>query len=180
MPLLSPLKSQLPLSFPTHLHSSHFLYKYTRTTNPSRRIKAMEKIRSSICFSCCFRADADVDPHEPRKSSTATSSSSSLMQTSTTWIRSKAQEIPDMRGKCGRFVSVIGKNGKSRRHNSMDFSYDPFSYALNFDEGLDFNDESGFPPSEYRYKSFSSRLPASPPQPPPAQATAATAPVPAQ
>lgn len=44
-----------------------------------------------------------------------------------------------------------------------DFKYDPLSYSLNFDEGLDNDDYDASNVMYNRYRSFSSRLPVSPP-----------------
>ncbi|CAA6672275.1 unnamed protein product [Spirodela intermedia] len=53
-------------------------------------------------------------------------------------------------------------------------SYDPLSYALNFDEGPDFDDDGGeISPAEFRYRNFSSRLPPTPPHLIPAESAAA-------
>lgn len=46
-----------------------------------------------------------------------------------------------------------------------DFKYDPLSYSLNFDEGPDNDDYDASNEMYNRYRSFSSRLPASPPAP---------------
>ncbi|RVW53804.1 hypothetical protein CK203_088561 [Vitis vinifera] len=57
---------------------------------------------------------------------------------------------------CFRGLELAGSLSKRRHRNSVDFSYDPLSYALNFDDGE--NDEAQM------MKSFSARLPALPPQ----------------
>lgn len=131
------------------------IYNYTAVPVIVCRIPEMDKIKSSICFSCCFGSEPNRDHRDTQQQST----SFSLMQTSSTWIRSKAQELPGIRGKCRGLISRIGKN---RRHHSTDFRYDPFSYALNFDGGPDFDEDGDGSSSPYKYKSFSSRLPASP------------------
>ena len=127
--------------------------------SPSSSLK--HKIHSSICFSCCFRSSAaaelDDDGHPP-----------SLIRSSSTWIRSKAQEIPEIKEKCWTMISRVGRHHR-RGGQFADFRYYPLSYALNFDEGtgddLDFADED-----EFQYRNFSSRLPASPPERPRAAA----------
>lgn len=135
----------------------------------------MDKLKSTICFSCCFRG-SDVDPlaHQTPATAPGSSASASMIRASSTWIRSRASELPE---RCGAIVSRFGKNAhqqhqqqrRRHHHGSADFRYDPLSYALNFDDGPDFDEEAdGEPasPSQYRYRSFSSRLPQSPPMPP--------------
>lgn len=120
---------------------------------PSSSLK--DRVRSSHCFSCCFRSSATADfelggDHPP-----------SLIRSSSQWIRSKAHEIPEIKEKCRTIIARMGR-AHHRKCQSADFRYDPLSYALNFDEGngddLEFVDEE-----EFRYRNFSSRLPASPP-----------------
>ena len=115
-----------------------------------------QRIRSSNCFSCCFRGRAteteESSPGEVQPS---------LMQTSAAWMRSKVDEIPALREKYRNLASHIGR---SRRH-SIDFRYDPLSYARNFDEGQDFEEEDEVSPADLRYRSFSARLPPTPPHP---------------
>lgn len=119
--------------------------------SPSSSLK--HKIRSSICFSCCFRSSAagdDLDGDHPP----------SLIRSSSVWIRSKAHEFPEIKDKCRTLISRMG--GRHRRGHSADFRYDPLSYARNFDDGngddLDLVDEQ-----HLGYRNFSRRLPASPP-----------------
>ncbi|KAG1327087.1 hypothetical protein COCNU_01G010210 [Cocos nucifera] len=123
---------------------------------PASSIK--NKLRSSICFPCRFRgagfespvAGATTDEERPL----------SLIRSSSVWLRSKAQELPEIKDRC---CSLISRMGRQRRQSS-DFRYDPLSYALNFDEGFE---DDALADEEFRYRSFSSRLPASPPAPPP-------------
>lgn len=102
------------------------------------------KIRSSLCLSCCF-------PHHRVKPRIVRSSSLQSKSRSTT------TDFPHlMKEKCCNFISQIGRH---RRRHSADFHYDALSYALNFDD--DASDER--PIDDLR--SFSARLPASPPPP---------------
>ncbi|KAJ7958551.1 Interleukin-2 receptor subunit beta like [Quillaja saponaria] len=74
------------------------------------------------------------------------------------WLKkSMANESPDFRGRSARFI--ISRSGwRSHRHfHSVDFSYDPSSYALNFEDDTRLTDAEDFP-----LRNFSSRLPASP------------------
>ena len=78
------------------------------------------------------------------------------------WLRSTAQDLPEIRDRCRNLIS----RWKSRRHHqyhSSDFSYDLSSYALNFEDDNSRDDE--FP-----LRNFSSRLPASASPSPPSAA----------
>ncbi|XP_020102680.1 uncharacterized protein LOC109720177 [Ananas comosus] len=106
-----------------------------------------QKLRSSVCFSCCFGAGGDADDEY------GGDGAPSLLRSSSTWIRARAQEIPDLVARMRR-----------RRRFAGDFGYDPLSYARNFDEGAE--DDAADPAGEgFRYRNFSSRLPASPAPP---------------
>ncbi|KAJ0989524.1 hypothetical protein J5N97_007880 [Dioscorea zingiberensis] len=104
-----------------------------------------QKIRSFLCFSCCFRGDPDDAP-----------AAASLLRSSSAWVRSKAPEVAD------RCRSLASRMGKQRRH-SVDFRYDPLDYALNFDDGPEAREGGDHAGDAFKYRSFSSRLPASPP-----------------
>ncbi|XP_039141178.1 uncharacterized protein LOC120278450 [Dioscorea cayenensis subsp. rotundata] len=107
------------------------------------------KVRSFLCFSCCFREDSDDAP---------TTTSTSLLRSSSAWVRSTAPEIAD---RCRSLASRIHR----QRRRSVDFTYDPLDYALNFDDGFDAAaaGDGGVSFDGFKYRSFSSRLPASPP-----------------
>ncbi|XXG58983.1 hypothetical protein AAC387_Pa04g1154 [Persea americana] len=110
-----------------------------------------QKLRSSICFSCCFgardRREEEIEVEQPDEQPR-------FIRASSTWLRSRAQELPELKDKCRNLISRIGKS----RRQSSDYRYDPLSYALNFDEGSDESLED-----EFRFRNFSARLPASPP-----------------
>ncbi|KAG9456220.1 hypothetical protein H6P81_000728 [Aristolochia fimbriata] len=108
------------------------------------------KLRLMLCLWCCYRGErrqsgitAPEAEEKPR-----------LLRSSSAWLRSRAQEIPELREKCR---SMISRMRRSRKHSSTDFRYDPLSYALNFDEG---EDETQL--DDFRYRNFSSRLTATP------------------
>ncbi|KAK8936631.1 hypothetical protein KSP39_PZI011739 [Platanthera zijinensis] len=143
---------------------------------PSSTVK--QKIGSKSFFSCCFRGGKSAGEQEGPSAAAA----SSLIRSSSTWMRSKASELllnPDLKE---RYRAMMARmQGKSSRrgggggygHDQL-FGYDPLSYALNFDEGAaGDDDDSAVDPHEDQedyfrrqcYRNFSSRLPASPPQP---------------
>ncbi|XP_057968339.1 uncharacterized protein LOC131157900 [Malania oleifera] len=117
------------------------------------------KLKSSLCLSCCFRSarretlDSPSD-ERPR-----------LIRASSSWLRSRAQDLPEIRDKCRNIMSRIGRS----RRQSHDFRYDPLSYALNFDEGFEESYDDEFP-----LRNFSARLPAA--KPPPGSAASPTVP----
>ncbi|XP_027333583.1 uncharacterized protein LOC113848320 [Abrus precatorius] len=110
------------------------------------------RLRSSLCLSCCF-------PHHrvrPRFVRSASLHSKS---------RSTDFPFPHLKDKCCNFISRIGRH---RRRHSADFHYDPLSYALNFE------DDAGDEKSVDDLRSFSARLPASPPPKPSSNSPANT------
>lgn len=123
-------------------------------TKQQQRLSRKAKQRLSICFSCiCFRSICPRRDEQPNQRPRFSRTSSSPYQ----W--SRKPEIRELKERCRSFISRIGK---SPRKNSDDFRYDPLSYSLNFDDG---SNESGQP--EFPFRSFSARLPASPPPRPP-------------
>lgn len=131
-------------------------YDHGDQGSPRRRSRLGE------CFSCCFGGGGGGgggvggEGYEPPQES----QTASFVRSSSTWIRSKAQEIPEIKEKCRGLISRMAKP----RRQSGDFRYDPLSYALNFDEGPDFDGDGGeISPAEFRYRNFSSRLPPTPP-----------------
>ncbi|XP_021887759.1 uncharacterized protein LOC110807047 [Carica papaya] len=68
------------------------------------------------------------------------------------WLKSTAHEL-EIKGKCRSLVARIGRKGGRKRHGSADLSYDPLTYALNFEEDRVYDEE--FHPV------YASRLPAS-------------------
>ncbi|KAK1323462.1 hypothetical protein QJS10_CPA02g01195 [Acorus calamus] len=132
------------------------------------------KLRSS-CFGCFFRSSSSRrggPDSPPADGGGGGDDRPRLIRSSSAWIRSRAQELPELRDKCRNLISRIGRGRSTAvgRTGGGDFRYDPLSYALNFDEGDD--DDDSLAADEFRYRNFSSRLPASP-LPPPVAATAA-------
>ncbi|XP_073103746.1 uncharacterized protein [Elaeis guineensis] len=109
---------------------------------PSSRKK---KFHCSPFFSFCF-GGAGGPPKEARPAS--------LLRSSSTWLRSKAKELPELRERCRHLLSRIG----GHRRRAGGFRYDPLSYALNFDEG---DDSRGYFEA-FRYRKPSGRLSVSP------------------
>lgn len=79
------------------------------------------------------------------------------------WLKSTAaQEIPDIRFRCRSLMARLGRNGARRTYNSSDFSYDPSSYALNFDDAAFGRRSDGDGDESFPFRDFSARLPLSP------------------
>ncbi|KAJ8492630.1 hypothetical protein OPV22_014351 [Ensete ventricosum] len=115
-----------------------------RATPPLKR-----KQHHHHCFTSCFRPDGG-DQGEPIYGERA---ARPVTRSPTSWIR------PEHRGKClGKGCHCGG--GRHRRRPSTEFTYDPLSYALNFDEGYEV--ESPTFAEQLRLRCFSSQLPASP------------------
>ncbi|KAJ3693439.1 hypothetical protein LUZ60_008919 [Juncus effusus] len=110
----------------------------------NRQPSIKQRLRSSLCLSCCFNGSNGEDE----------APASSLLRSSSGWIRDRAKGIPEM----------VNKMSRNRRL-SGDFKYDPMSYALNFDEGYEEDERDGeeLQGERFRYRNFSSRLPSSPP-----------------
>ncbi|PSS11187.1 hypothetical protein CEY00_Acc15460 [Actinidia chinensis var. chinensis] len=115
--------------------------------------------RKKMSLSCCFHGhNLDTSAYDSTASFPSVGKLSPIMSPSS-WFRSKGGDFPETKGKCRR-SNIIHKIGgrHARRHHSADFSYDPLSYALNFDEGGRGGSEDG------HIEEFSSRLPVSPPR----------------
>ncbi|CAO2825863.1 unnamed protein product [Amaranthus hypochondriacus] len=97
-----------------------------------------------LCSSCCSFCDSEED--DVKK----VLEHSSDRHTLSSLIKS---ELPHIKELCATIFSA--KTGRSRRSNSVEFKYDPLSYALNFED-----DDSHL--DEYPLRNFSSRLPPSP------------------
>ncbi|XP_010936386.2 uncharacterized protein [Elaeis guineensis] len=136
-------------------------HRFSNPPPPPPRRKSKHH-HSSICLTACFGAAGDdgVAPDSPGV--VGERSEASLLHSSSTWLRSKVHELPELRGKCHAFISSHAAAKHHRRHHSSDFRYDPLSYALNFDEGS----EVEYPATaeDLHHRCFSSRLPASPPR----------------
>ncbi|XP_073007661.1 uncharacterized protein [Typha latifolia] len=125
-------------------------YDHRLPSSPPPPVKPKHQtLHSPICFSSCFRSPADVVEGGDRTPSSATS----LIRSPSAWLRCKPHDLPELRCRS----SKSGGRHHRRRHSS-EFGYDPLSYALNFDEG-----DGAAPAEDLRHRSFSSRLPASPP-----------------
>ncbi|XP_057958634.1 uncharacterized protein LOC131151407 [Malania oleifera] len=99
-----------------------------------------QKLKSSICLAgCCFGG------HQETMGTSAALDKPRTLRWS-----------PEFRGKSRNILAR--RAGRSRRHSS-DFSYDPLSYALNFDEGTEEDRTYELP-----LRNFAARLPPSPPR----------------
>ncbi|PKA62452.1 hypothetical protein AXF42_Ash009338 [Apostasia shenzhenica] len=137
------LKIHFPLSSENLILRSEMEFRHRYEEPLPSSLSGRRKTRSTICSSCCFRGLESV---EGRPSVRA-------------WIRSKASDFPEIKSRCKGLLASIGKPS---RRNCGEFRYDPLSYALNFDQG---GEDDAVSWEEFRSRNFSSRLPASPPQP---------------
>ncbi|XWS72713.1 hypothetical protein CRYUN_Cryun02cG0064200 [Craigia yunnanensis] len=114
---------------------------YNESCNfPSPRERVKEKMKSSIC---CFRSTPHIEGAVPLEQFEE--------------VKSRTPRSPYIKEKCKNLIARIGKGGR-KHYNSSDFSYDPMSYALNFE------DESSRA-DELPIINFTSRLPATPERP---------------
>ncbi|KAK4265306.1 hypothetical protein QN277_026374 [Acacia crassicarpa] len=114
---------------------------------PESPLSFKDKLKSSLCFLCCFHHHQhDGDHHRKPK----------LVRSSSLQHRpSHSFDLPHLKEKCSNFISRIGRH---RRRHSADFQYDSLSYALNFeDDAMDEDRPAG------DFRNFSARLPLSPP-----------------
>uniref|UniRef100_A0A7N0V6C3 Uncharacterized protein n=1 Tax=Kalanchoe fedtschenkoi TaxID=63787 RepID=A0A7N0V6C3_KALFE len=72
-----------------------------------------------------------------------------LLRASLTWLKARMSDFPELGD---RYRSIVSRLGRTQRSHASDFSYDAFSYALNFEDESRVDDE--FPP-----RRFSARLP---------------------
>lgn len=100
------------------------------------------KIKQTMCLSCCFRSNRRETLEPP---------ASSMW-----WLKTKVHEFPEMKEKCRNIFNRMRNH--HRRHSSTDFHYDPLSYSLNFE---DIHDDHHL--DEVPLKNFLSRLPVSTP-----------------
>ncbi|RVW43770.1 uncharacterized protein LOC104880693 [Vitis vinifera] len=109
-------------------------------TNPSPS-SLKDRLKSSLCLSCCFRTNPRQNLESDEKS----------IKPSCVWLKSRAQDLPEIKEK---LVSQF----RGRRHSSQ-FRYDPLSYSLNFDQGIDENHVD-----QIQFRNFAARLPPTPPR----------------
>ncbi|KAL0337597.1 UNVERIFIED_CONTAM: hypothetical protein Scaly_2034800 [Sesamum calycinum] len=111
------------------------------------------KLKQSLCFSCCFRRRSRPPP--PLDSPTSPSDDNPAL----IWVKTEGphdHSLSEIKDKCRSLLGLSGVNHK--RYSSADFRYDPLSYALNFEDGFESDDAAPL-------KTFSARLPPSPPLP---------------
>ncbi|KAL3497315.1 hypothetical protein ACH5RR_040047 [Cinchona calisaya] len=118
--------------------------------------------KSSVSLSCCFNGHRRADSFDVVSSSCV---SPSPKMSPSAWMRSKTNyELPDIKIK-GRYKNLMSRMGRHRRHSSADFSYDPLSYSLNFEDGDHHHHDTYDAAEEFPVRSFAARLPSSPPSP---------------
>ncbi|XP_010540298.1 PREDICTED: uncharacterized protein LOC104814116 [Tarenaya hassleriana] len=121
------------------------MYSECSSSSSSWRSGRGHRLRSPIC---CFGSnavepEAVIGPRTPRSPYA--------------WLKSTAHEI-EIRDGCRRVKARIKGTHRSSgndNHGLSDFSYDPLSYALNFEDDVRADDDKSFP-------SFTARLPMSP------------------
>ncbi|CAI9092643.1 OLC1v1027947C1 [Oldenlandia corymbosa var. corymbosa] len=113
----------------------------------SLSLRARRK-KPSVCLSCCF------NPGYHQRADSFDAASSSVMPSPSNHRLSPSS----LKGRCKNLMSRMGRH---RRHSSADFSYDPLSYSLNFQDNDD--PSSDHYDHDFPVRSFASRLPLSPP-----------------
>lgn len=118
--------------------------------------------KSSVSLGCCFNRHHRAESLDASSSSSSVppSPGSSRRISPSAWIRSKTNDLPDVKIK-GRYRGLMSCMRRHRRHSSADFTYDPLSYSLNFED--DDHDSSDVT-REFPMRSFAARLPLSPPR----------------
>ncbi|KAL7134585.1 hypothetical protein ABFS83_11G036800 [Erythranthe nasuta] len=120
--------------------------------NPASPPSLKSKLKRSLCFSCCFRRRnrRHLILHSPPPSPPSDDNPALI------WVGTAGphdHSLSEIKEKCRTMLGISGV--KHKRHSSVEFRYDPLSYALNFEDGFDFDDEAPL-------KNFSARLPRSP------------------
>ncbi|KAG8367518.1 hypothetical protein BUALT_Bualt16G0080200 [Buddleja alternifolia] len=105
------------------------------------------KLKQSLCFSCCFPRRY----HSPPLS--ASDDNPPLI-----WVKPHHHDhsLSEIKEKCRSMLGISATKHHKRHSSTTDFRYDPLSYALNFEDAFEFDDEAPL-------KNFSARLPPSPP-----------------
>ncbi|KAH0707010.1 hypothetical protein KY289_012086 [Solanum tuberosum] len=111
-----------------------------------------QKLKNSLCFSCCFPHRRPPPPPPPP--------SSSDENPALIWVNNEEpSNLPKLKDKVLNVLNFVGTgSNRHKRHASTEFRYDPMSYSLNFEDGFD-DDNAEIAP----LRNFSSRLPPSPP-----------------
>ncbi|GFP94160.1 hypothetical protein PHJA_001560500 [Phtheirospermum japonicum] len=113
--------------------------------------RSLRRKKSSVVgnITCCFNG-ATHTQHRRR----ASLDGSHRKLTTSAWFKSKTNDLPEIKGRCRNFISRMGRH---RRHSSADFSYDPLSYSLNFDDDAPSSSDDAM-------MNFNARLPVTPPR----------------
>ncbi|XVF88233.1 hypothetical protein PTKIN_Ptkin19aG0033600 [Pterospermum kingtungense] len=148
--------------------------KENEPSTPISPATLKQKLKSSLCLSWLRHHSENIAPSPSTSTPFATPNPSPRDNNnprlsripSNSWLKS-----PDIKDKCRNLINRIG-HGPGHRHSrshshipshnhgrrySADFRYDPSSYALNFDRGME---DSQF--EEFPYRNFTARLPPSP------------------
>ncbi|KAL8497752.1 hypothetical protein ACS0TY_021184 [Phlomoides rotata] len=118
--------------------------------NPSSPLSLKHRLKQTLCFSCCF--GRRHDHHLPLHHSPSSDENPTVI-----WVETTGSDNHSLSGIKEKCCTIFGISGpKHKRHSSaVEFRYDPLSYALNFEDGFDYDDEAPL-------KSFAVRLPPSP------------------
>lgn len=117
--------------------------------NPSSPPSFRNKIKDSLCFSCCFRRRDGGGHFSIHHCPPSPSDDSPAV----VWVKPHDHSLLEIKDKCRAMLGLAG--AKHRRHSSVEFRYDPLSYAMNFEDGFDCDDEAPL-------RNFAARLPPPP------------------
>ncbi|XP_019229626.1 PREDICTED: uncharacterized protein LOC109210631 isoform X2 [Nicotiana attenuata] len=91
---------------------------------PNSAPSLKQKLKNSLCFSCCFPHRHPSPPPPP---------SSSDENPALIW---EPNNLPNLKEKV-LMVFNFGSNRHKRNSSTEQFRYDPLSYSLNFEDGFD-------------------------------------------
>ncbi|KAH0774430.1 hypothetical protein KY290_011567 [Solanum tuberosum] len=113
-----------------------------------------QKLKNSLCFSCCFPHRRPPPPPPPPPPSSSDENPALI------WVNNdEPSNLPKLKDKVLNVLNFVGTgSNRHKRHASTELRYDPMSYSLNFEDGFDDDNEEIAP-----LRNFSSRLPPSPP-----------------
>lgn len=105
------------------------------------------RLRPSVCYFCCFTVREDGGYNENH-------SRTPIIRRICCWILPLARKLPEIRDQCLR---LGGRSKRKVGHSPAEFSYDPLSYTLNFEDNWSREEDEEFP-----LRNFLARIPATP------------------